>query len=362
MILAFFLIITSLYVLIKYITLIHNTNNKVISLFGMIKAVDIKGLAQKCEDFSDKYLESKASKNDNITTLKGTSFVEKESKASSKVVKTKNEDQSYLQIQDHTEIHDTKLDVSNYIDENLKQNLDRSFDDPKNQNNNNLAKPLPPGTATIISNLLLAPPNPNVNLKKKDDTKSQSKPAAQELKSILKKEKEEEGKMNEKEGENNLDEIRKRKLMNSVNNNQMIILVQYFFILSIFITYFSVDYALVVNFLKDVRQCYSHLELIAERPSLLKYRIVFSNEEIATSAEAIQQKDIFDKTSPLIDVRKDYRDRTYSNEIEIFNSLKASYPASFSKYQNSFQILNYDDVCKNYYQSNVPTNYESIEL
>ena len=297
MILAFFLIITSLYVLIKYITLIHNTNNKVISLFGMIKAVDIKGLAQKCEDFSDKYLESKGSKNDNITTLKVAYFVEKESKTSSKVVKTKTEDQSYLQIQDHTEIHDSKLDVSNYIDENLKQNLDRSFDDPKNQNNSNLAKPLPAGTATIISNLLLAPPNPILNLKKKDDGKSQGKPA-QELKSILKKEKDEEGKMNEKEGENNLDEIRKRKLMNSVTNNQMIILVQYFFILSIFITYFSVDYALVVNFLKDVRQCYSHLELIAERPSLLKYRIVFSNEEIATSAEAIQQKDIFDKTSP----------------------------------------------------------------
>ena len=322
----------------------------------MIKSVDIKGLAQKCEEFSDKYLEAKASKNENRTTLKGTSFVEKESKSSSnKVPKAKIEDQSYLQLQDHTELHDNKLDVSNYIDENLKQNLDKSFDDPKNQNSN-LAKPV--GIPTIISTLLLPPPNPNS--KKKDEGKSQSNKPAHELKSILKKDKEEEGKMNEKEGDPaNIDEIRKRKLMNSVTNNQMVILVQYFFILSIFITYFSVDYALVVNFLKEVRQCYSHLELIAERPSLLKYRIVFSNEEIATASEAIQQKDIFDKNSPLIDVRKDYRDRTYANEIDIFNSLKSSYPSSFSKYQNTFQVLNYDDVCKNYYQSNVPTNYES---
>lgn len=52
MILGIFFILLSLVMLIPYVFKVHKTNNRVLSLFGMIPIAEIKLLAEKCEVYS----------------------------------------------------------------------------------------------------------------------------------------------------------------------------------------------------------------------------------------------------------------------------------------------------------------------
>lgn len=64
MILGIIFLFLSQFVLIPKVFEVHKMNNKVISLFGMIPPDEIRGLAIKCENFMQGYLEDRAEKRD----------------------------------------------------------------------------------------------------------------------------------------------------------------------------------------------------------------------------------------------------------------------------------------------------------
>ena len=374
MILSLFSILAGVFIIVKNVVLIHKTNNKVISLFGMIKAGDIRGLTTKCEEFSEKFLENKIKKKEKDNYLQNISMLEK--------TKILEDDQSYLHINPNnvTDIVENKMDVSTIVavdDKNINNKTNTSFNTTLT---NNLKDDKTKAKIVTSQSFLAIPPksvlNPNLPKKKIEENVDIMAASSKKItiKSNINKEpkKEEEDALknlekneanNDKDlaSQANRDDIRQRRLMNSVDNNTKMILIQYALFVLMFWAYFIADYVFVTVFLAEVKNCYSHLELIAERPSIIKYRIVFTYEEIAGSKPQMQQRNMFDSSSELVDVRSDYRDQMYNNEINIFNSLKISYPAQFDEYENQFQILNYGDLCQNYFQSHDPGRFSGFE-
>lgn len=58
-ILASLFLLLSLGILIPYVFKVHKTNNRVLSLFGMINIAEIKELANRCESYSITFIEDK---------------------------------------------------------------------------------------------------------------------------------------------------------------------------------------------------------------------------------------------------------------------------------------------------------------
>ena len=381
MILAIFFILFGVLILVKYVVLIHKTNNKVISLFGMIKAIDIKTLTAKCEEFSEKFLENSLKQKDKEkfnTSYGGLTLIAQPDK-----VKPTEEDQSYIQVNplNQTDLNingENKIEISTIVIDENKNNKSVSSITKDSINNTTIINNLKEtqNKNKNIQSFLTPPIKTNLGstqVKKKNeevsenlDKKKNPAKVSEVIKNTKKEEEEENLKNKTDEKENisqiNRDEVRQRRLMNSVDNNTRVILLQYSIFVFMFWAYFIADYVFITLFLTQVRTCYSHLELIAERPSIVKYRIVFTYEEIANSAIQIQRKDIFDLSSPLIDVNEDYRSQMYANENNIFNSLKESYPSQFNEYENYFQILNYGNLCLNYIKSSDPKRFLGIFL
>ena len=160
----------------------------------------------------------------------------------------------------------------------------------------------------------------------------------------------------DKKEENNDDfeNQRTQKLMNSKDNNRKIVVFQFAFIAILFIIYFVVDFVLEVNYLSDVRQSYSHLKLISQRPSIVKYTVVFTIEQLATATIQRQNNLVFTNGTK-IDVRDYYTNFIYDNERDIFESMTQSFPSNFQTYQTVFELYNYEDLCQNYYTPIDPT-------
>ena len=372
MILGIICTLAGVIVLVKYVTLIHKTNNKVISLFGMIKAVDIRNLLVKCDEFAEKFMENslKQREKEKQMSYGGPSLVgSKPALPPPEKPKNTEEDQSYMLVNGNNPTDnqgDNKLDVSVIEDKNNKSNTSimtkESYNNTTLVNNlkskdpTNASKIKPPQVTllppAIKSGLVTQNKSTKVEEAKKNDlAKAQRKEEEDALKAA---------KPDESASQANRDEIRQRRLMNTVDNNTKMILIQFSIFIFMFWAYFIADYAFITAFLGQVRNCYSHLELIAERPSIVKYRIVFTYENIATSKKQIQLKDIFNPSAGKVDIWEDYRDQMYNNEINIFNSLKISYPSQFDEYSNDFHTLNYGDVCLNYFQTFDPTRYSGI--
>jgi len=370
MILGIIFTLAGALIIVKYVILIHKTNNKVISLFGMIKAVDIRTLTNKCEEFSEKYMENSLKQREKEkfnTSYGGPQQQEKPPKPS-------EEDQSYIQINGNnpTDNHHTdnqaenKLEVSIIDDKNNKSNTSIIT---KESNNNTMIMNALKGNSQIKSKptqqmQIQSYLTPSIKsaligsqLKAKSVEIIKNSNLKPDLSIVKGKEEEEVLKAAKPDDKDQItrDEIRQRRLMNTVDNNTKMILIQYSIFVFMFWAYFIADYVFFTVFLGQVTNCYSHLQLIAERPSIVKYRIVFTYEEIATSQNQIQPINIFDLSAGTVDVWEDYRNQFYSNEINIFNSLQIGYPSQFTEYTSNFQLLNYGDVCQNYYQTTDPT-------
>jgi hypothetical protein len=65
---AMFCLVVSQIVLIPIVFQVHKTNNRVMSLFGIIPISEIRELASKCEKYMQRFLEDKSEKKDDGTT------------------------------------------------------------------------------------------------------------------------------------------------------------------------------------------------------------------------------------------------------------------------------------------------------
>ena len=154
----------------------------------------------------------------------------------------------------------------------------------------------------------------------------------------------------EKKDENveDLENLRTQKLMNSKDNNRKIVVFEFAFIALLFIIYFIVDFILELDYLNNIRQSYYHLQLISNRPSIVKYTVVFTIEQLATATIQMQNSLVFTNGTN-IDVRNYYTNFIYDNERNIFETMTQSFPSEFNTYENIFELYNYDDLCQNYY-------------
>jgi hypothetical protein len=64
---AMFFLVISQVVLIPIVFQVHKTNNRVMSLFGIIPIAEIKELATKCEKYMQRFLEDRSEKKDEGT-------------------------------------------------------------------------------------------------------------------------------------------------------------------------------------------------------------------------------------------------------------------------------------------------------
>ena len=85
--------------------------------------------------------------------------------------------------------------------------------------------------------------------------------------------------------------MRSMKLMNSKDNTKKLVIPGFMLIAILFIAYFVINYFLELNFLDNVkyfhyglidiiRLSYNHLKLVSMRPSLIKYNVMFTLEEL----------------------------------------------------------------------------------
>lgn len=191
------------------------------------------------------------------------------------------------------------------------------------------------------------------NINQKDGKKSENdKNGAGKDGKPGEKDKDGKDKAGEEKKDENVDDFenqRTQKLMNSKDNNRKIVVFQFVFMAIIFIIYFVLDYILELQFLDDVRQSFSHLQLISQRPAVVKYTVVFTIEQIATATIQMQNSQVF-TNGTMIDVRDYYTNFIYDNERDIFESMTKSFPSNFDTYQSVFELYNYDDLCANYYK------------
>jgi len=132
--------------------------------------------------------------------------------------------------------------------------------------------------------------------------------------------------------------MRSQKLMNSRDNNRKMIVLQFLCFAAIFIVYFIVNYVLEVQFVDTMLKTYNHLLIINERPSIVKYVVVFTFEHYAEK-KGFKVGDV--------DMRLHYISQIYSNEKNVFTSLKETYPSTYSSYLKTFENYNYD-LCSSY--------------
>jgi len=221
---------------------------------------------------------------------------------------------------------------------NIKVNISEKKDQPNNSQANDSKKPADKDKKDV--------PNKNTNTGKPGEKDKNAKDKAAEEK--------------KDEQIEDLENMRTQKLMNSKDNNRKIVVFQFAFIALLFVIYFIVDFILEVDYLNNIRQLYYHLQLVSNRPSIVKYTIVFTVEQLATASIQMQNSLVF-TNGTYIDVRNYYMNYIYDNERNIFETMTQSLPSQFNTYENIFQLYNYDDLCQNYYEATTTqAQYQSI--
>ena len=136
-----------------------------------------------------------------------------------------------------------------------------------------------------------------------------------------------------------IEQYRSQKLMNSKDNNRKIIVFQFLFFSSLLVAYFVVSFIFESKFLDKIREIYNLDRILGERPSILKYTIVFTWEEFATNKSIIYKN---------VNTREMYMQLIYTNEAEVLKSIGKSLPSDFSPYVDKFLKINYNNICTNY--------------
>eukprot|EP01017_Pseudomicrothorax_dubius_P031785 TRINITY_DN4093_c0_g1_i1.p1 TRINITY_DN4093_c0_g1~~TRINITY_DN4093_c0_g1_i1.p1 ORF type:complete len:786 (+),score=179.07 TRINITY_DN4093_c0_g1_i1:207-2564(+) len=369
-------IIFSQMILIPIVLSVHKTNNKVLSLFGYIPRHEIEELVSKCENYVVKYLKDQVEQGD-------FSFIRSEEDEEDK---DDQDDQqmkmnaSYMQVANFDEANDNQpenvqisvLSEAGQIHEKVKSLTGNGIPSeklsPDSKAKNTLSAPQSkekspvsgfPSPEPMSVSIPLAggdsPAKPkeekhNLSVKKigslkqrkpkNNDKEDKNKQNEVRLgKGVEKKKSEKPADNGEEEEENE----RTKKLLNSKDNNRNIIFCQFSAMTIVFVAYFVGSFFWEWGHLDNVKQCYYHLSLISERPSILKYGVVFSNENIATKNPLIYKGN---------NQQELYSNRIYDNERNILNNGKKSFPVQFDNFIGQYNLLTSRDLCVNYYNGN----------
>jgi uncharacterized membrane protein len=348
MIIACCILFLSQFILIPIVFSVHRTNNKVLSLFGFIPTPEITELAQKCERYIVSWLEERNEKRD-------WSF-EKSQADMQASVQNKSMDASSGQIYTEVNVDDPSPG------ENLQNSMmmEGSGVDNKMQNYQANGKPDPKAlfkSGAPMGNSL-AVPAPQFAKGGKHGTihspsmsrASVDTPTRPLLDQTMSGKKVEPKEMTEKEKEKNaeqeLDVLNERaqKLLNAKDNNRRNVIFQFVIVTSIFICYFVAVYIVQITFLKQVRACFDHLQLISSRAPNVKYAHAFAMEEAALAYPYLINNQ---------DMAVYYLNQVYATENAVTTSLQQKFPSQFSNYMTSLVNYNLGDVCSWYYNASL---------
>ncbi|KAM3130308.1 hypothetical protein pb186bvf_017604 [Paramecium bursaria] len=325
-------LVISCCVLIPIVFQVHKTNNRVMSLFGIIPIPEIKNLANKCEKYMQDFLEDKNEKKEVVdaeTDKPPQQNPVEEQKQ--EVYEVDNEDEDVQQAQPKFVISQIKSGT-----QQPQQNGTNSV--KSDSQKNKLASNLQANLATNVNNTNLQPGQPNSNnihssiQQTSNAPKSGLGPTAV-TQGLTKNEQKNQQNIQDdkKENEEEAENLRSQKLLNSKDNNKSVVIVQFMIFALIFIAYFILDINLEIAYLSNVSMIYNHLSYTSHRPIVIKYNVYFTFDMI---------------------VQKQIREQIFKTNYIImrgisFSLLTNSFPSQFNTYMNYFNAFTYNNLCAN---------------
>lgn len=316
-------------ILIPIVFSVHKTNTKVLALFGYIPILEIKELANRCEKYMETYLEEKQEKRDDLLLRDSESQKEGEPKQANNTYMENFEDGDGEGKTENVKLILTENDNESPVEKADKGNGKETPSNKVTPNPKDKAKEGEVLVKEIVKDAKKGEEKKPGDPAKKEGAKPGAKPGEKKPEDAEKK---------PEDGNEEDENDRTKKLLNSKDNNRKMIVLQFCLVAFVYCGIFVYSYLREESLLVNVKQAYNNIQLFVWRPSILKYSTVFTYEELATGNRYVYQN---------LTVRDDYISRVYDNERQIYLAMKDTLPAYFSDFTNVFQDLSYNSICVN---------------
>ncbi|CAD8089763.1 unnamed protein product [Paramecium primaurelia] len=295
-----FLIISSL-VLIPIVSQVHDTNNKVLSLFGIIPVNELKDLVTKCEQYLKNFL------NEQGDSHKHTKVQEAQI-THQNIIHTSGHGEQPLINKEHQEKQESNEDDASKLIQKPQKLLSSGHQSVSH------VKQL----SNLTSDGQPQIPIPISQGATKHDLKHSQKKQQQK----------------EEEKDDDQENLKANKLLNSQGSHKCAVTVQFIFFALLFISYFVLDIILESYFLKETQNIFDHLKNIEDRPINIKYYMYLSIEQLLLE----------DPTS--LDTYKNvFQNRQSENERNISIEIQQSHPSQFDSYFQLLAGISFNSLC-----------------
>ncbi|EGR30230.1 PAS domain S-box family protein [Ichthyophthirius multifiliis] len=318
MIIGILFFILSQFILIPIVFQVIKTNNRVLSLFGYIPIVEIKYLSYKCDKFIQLFI-----KQENY------------------------QQEQNMQQQQQKHLNSKSNSLSKQYEINSVKNRMIKNHSPQQiiQNFNNSQLKIPPGNPNYKS-LMNTPSKKNIEDDEKMQLKDNIQNKDEEKKKQLQKQYQEKAAAVAAaaatskliKGDEDFENFRSEKFLNQKAGKQKIIFFSFSFISFLFIIFFIISYALQKDFLRSINKIQEHLKYILERPSLLKFNLLFTLEEIVEGIPIQYENQ---------DLRKFYANQIHENQKQVYFSFKGGFSYTFQDYEKYFNLIDDEEICDN---------------
>ncbi len=275
-------LLAAMLIMLPKIFSVNKTNMKVLSLFGYILPQEVQKLAEKCEQYMEEHLDEAAFQREYSSYFS-------ENNSEEHVQLTKQPDESLLEPPHHKQYLTSVEEVNN--ESITSGGQDFTLQMKEFSEHEDLRKPPvllsarntlhSPGRSMVMASTA-RDDKPLIHIRAADEThrSSISVEIGMRAKNHNDKEKKE---IDEKEENEELQEYlheRSKKLRNSPDHSKKGVIIRMTFFASIFIGFFLGDFLHELFFHRNYRYAISHLALIMERASDLKFVQTFTQEEI----------------------------------------------------------------------------------
>jgi len=307
---------------IPIISSLHQTNKKVLSMFGYIPTDDINGLAIKCERYIRDYLEDRSERRD-------FSF---DSDENSQASGAKSDRGVPAGEQEHSEPEEDQLMQDGGEDDEHLYEVDE-MGNPIYQNRVQNKK-----RKTVTQE----------NLSPKGSRKPSSLPKnAQDVKLDANDED-----SVEKEKVEEIHFTRSQKLLNSRKNQNKADIMKFVILSATYIAGSIIYFVYQNSVINDNTTSFNHLKLIAQSIPQIRYINVYTLEELAQNDLDSVYNYWDGKTGhPYVffNSRQYFLSAVQKNEQEISTSSKQGFPGSFNSYKNAYSTYSTGDLCTTFY-------------
>jgi len=296
------------------ISSLHQTNKKVLSMFGYIPTDDINGLAIKCERYIRDYLEDRSERRD-------FSFESDENSQMSVVKDDKNADQEHSEPEEDQLMQDGD-DESPYDFEDGNRGKKRKvttqdLTTPKGATNRTKPTSLPKN-------------GQDVKLDANNDEDSIDKEKVEEI-----------------------HYTRSQKLLNSRKNQNKADIMKFVVLSATYIAGSIIYFVYQNSTINNNKTSFNHLKLLSQSIPQIRYINVYTLEELAqndTNSVYNYWDGVTGHPHVYFDSRQYFLSAVQKNEQEISTSSKEGFPGSFDTYKSIFSSYSTGNLCNSYYR------------